>query len=375
MTSESSLPNFTELNDLSSEANGGKVLFATDDFFAPAENLLKEEAPIFKPNVYTDHGKWMDGWETRRKRISGHDWCIIKLGVPGVIHGIEIDTAFFTGNYAPKFSLQGENLENAVVLPERRDDLTGTAATDEAFKAVEQLKSESWKELISVKSLKSGCEETRHNYFPVPSNNIYTHLRLNIYPDGGIARLHVYGESTCNVKDPKKMIDLVSFINGGVCKGYSNAHYGHPRNIIRLQPGINMGDGWETARRLDRPSSIEVDQNQFLVNVPGSEWAVFKLGKVGNIKFVEVDTTHFKGNCPDSITIEGVLMKKAILWNSENIQHLDWQTILSREKLKPHWNHMCPDLKEKGPFSHVRVVIAPDGGISRVRIYGTIEEN
>ena len=67
---------FTELIDLASEKLGGAVLVANDEFFAPKENLLKPDAPVFIEGKYTDLGKWMDGWETRRRRTPGFDWCI-----------------------------------------------------------------------------------------------------------------------------------------------------------------------------------------------------------------------------------------------------------------------------------------------------------
>jgi len=370
-------PKFTELNELASKINGGQILFSTDDWFAQAENLLNHEEAVFKPDLYTEYGKWMDGWETRRRRCPGHDWCIIKLGIPGVIHGIDIDTAFFTGNYAPRFSVQGAKLheEDETIIPERSEDMMGTACTKEMFKQMEQLHSEEWEELVPMTKLQSGYEETRHNYFHIESNEIWTHLRLNIYPDGGIARLRVYGEafSGAHVKHTNEVIDLVSMKNGGVCKGYSNAHYGHPRNLIRPGPGINMGDGWETARRLDRPAILETDPSGIL-QVPGNEWAVFRLGHIGDISHIEVNTNHFKGNFPDSVKIEGTLMKPTREWNSRAIAQCDWQTILPASKLSADRAHEFyeNDIRKTGPFSHVKVTIAPDGGVSRLRIWGTV---
>ncbi|KAF2901964.1 hypothetical protein ILUMI_04224 [Ignelater luminosus] len=370
-------PKFTELNELASKINGGKILFATDDWFAQAENLLTPEEAVFKPDLYTDCGKWMDGWETRRRRCPGHDWCIIKLGIPGVIHGIDLDTAFFTGNYAPRFSLQAANLndEDEQFIPEREKDMIGTASTKEMFEKMRKLNSKGWEELIHMSDLQPGYEETRHNYFHVDSNKVWTHLRLNIYPDGGIARLRVFGEAFCdeNVKDTSEIVDLVALQNGGVCKGYSNAHYGHPRNLIRPGQGVNMGDGWETARRLDRPAILETDPYGIL-QVPGNEWAVFRLGYIGSVNYIEVDTKHFKGNFPDSVKIEGTLMKPTREWNNRAIAQCDWHTILPASKLSADRVHHFDDhdIRKTGPFSHVRVTIAPDGGISRLRIYGNI---
>lgn len=220
-------------------------------------------------------------------------------------------------------------------MPERDNDMLGTACSKETLKQVAFLKSEEWEELIQMTPLKPGYEDTRHNYFALHSNEVYTHLRLNIYPDGGIARLRVFGEAFCNrlSKQTGEVIDLVAMENGGVCKGYSNAHYGHPRNLIRAGRGINMGDGWETARRLDRPAVLETDTTGIL-QVPGNEWAVFRLGYIGEISHVMVDTAHFKGNYPDSVKIEGTLMKPTREFNGRAIAQCDWKTILPASKVR-----------------------------------------
>jgi len=82
---------FTDLIDLVSERVGGQAPAANDEFFAPKENLLKPGKPVFIEDKYTDRGKWMDGWETRRRRTPGHDWCILKLGLPGVLRGVVVE--------------------------------------------------------------------------------------------------------------------------------------------------------------------------------------------------------------------------------------------------------------------------------------------
>ncbi|XP_044742781.1 allantoicase-like [Chrysoperla carnea] len=369
-------PKFTELNELCSQRNGGKILFATDDWFAPAECMLSDDEPVFKVGLYTECGKWMDGWETRRKRIAGNDWCIIKLGVPGVIHGFDIDTCFFTGNYAPRFSIQAARFDDNEILPipSRDEDMLGKACTTEDIEQMKCLQLDQWTELIPIKPLNAGIEETRHNYFEIDSNEVWTHLRLNIFPDGGIARLRVYGEARPSFESVVgKEIDLLSMKNGGVCKGYSNAHFGHPRNLIRPGKGVNMGDGWETARRLDRPPILECDDKGCLT-LPGSEWALFRLGYMGTVNRLEVDTNHFKGNFPDSIKIEGAIMKSTREWNNRALAQTTWKTILPQTKLLPHHLHEFDkeDCQSQGPFTHVRISIAPDGGVSRVRIFGQV---
>ncbi|GJQ75812.1 hypothetical protein Trydic_g17881 [Trypoxylus dichotomus] len=362
------ISNYENLTDLACQKVGGHVLFATDDWFAPAENLLKCEDPVFKPDLFTDYGKWMDGWETRRKRKPGHDWCIIKLGVSGIIKGIEVDTAFFTGNYAPKFSLQAAKLttEDEAKFPTRPIEAMGTECSDETFDQVKSLRSENWHELVPMTPLTAGYVNTSRNFFKINSDKVYTHIRLNIFPDGGIARLRVYGEVLHEIDFFSiNEIDLIAMKNGGVCQSYSNAHYGHPKNLISPGDGKNMGDGWETARRIDRPPILKADEKNIL-QVPGSEWAVFKLGCIGDINMIDIDTKHFKGNYPDSAKLEGGVAVDG---------KIAWKTILPTSKLSGHKLHRYAngDLLSHGPFGFVRVSIMPDGGISRLRLFGKPE--
>ncbi|KAL2082385.1 hypothetical protein ACEWY4_022203 [Coilia grayii] len=373
------LPDFLQFNDLASEAAGGRVIFATDEWFAPARNLLQRETPEFIASAFTEFGKWMDGWESRRKRIPGHDWCVIELGVPGVVYGVDIDTSFFTGNYSPSASLQAACLENPPALS-LEGDRTGMAASEEQLKLAAMLHSEKWEELVAVTELKPGYADTCHNYFPVTSSKRVTHVRLNMYPDGGIARLRVYGvgQRDWSLVSPQEQVDLVALVNGGVCLGYSDAHYGHPRNMIGLGRAPNMGDGWETARRLDRPAVLKMDERGIL-QVPGSEWAVFRLGHAGVIHSIEIDTNHFKGNFPDSCRLE-----VCSLTREEEEQCVSkrwrgkppggWRALLPPQKLRAHHRHRYSgeSVVRCGPVSHVRLVIAPDGGVSRLRLWGHI---
>ncbi|XP_030626877.1 allantoicase [Chanos chanos] len=370
-------PDFLQFNNLACETAGGKVIFATDEWFAPASNLLKREPPQFIASAFTQFGKWMDGWETRRKRIPGHDWCIVQLGVPGVVHGFDVDTSFFTGNHAPSASIQAACLDEIPPFT-LEGDRTGMAATEDQFESVAKLKSEMWEELVPVTELKPGYSDSCHNYFTVTSPRRFTHLRLNMFPDGGIARLRVYGVGQkdwpgVSSQDP---VDLIALVNGGVCLGYSDAHFGHPRNMIGLGRADNMGDGWETARRLDRPKVLKLDEMGIL-QVPGYEWAVFRLGHPGIISHIEVDTNHFKGNFPDSCKIEACTLtpeeeehfvrKK---WSSD--EGPKWRLLLPAQKLKPHHRHFYSGdaALQCGTVSHIRLVIAPDGGVSRLRLWG-----
>uniref|UniRef100_A0A3B5AAC3 Allantoate amidinohydrolase n=1 Tax=Stegastes partitus TaxID=144197 RepID=A0A3B5AAC3_9TELE len=353
-------PDFLQFNDLTCETVGGKVIFATDEWFAPAQNLLKREPPQFVASAFTEFGKWMDGWETRRKRISGHDWCIIQLGVPGLIHGFDVDTSFFTGNHSPHVSIQAGCLDQLPAFT-LEGDRTGMAASDSQMAAVAKLGSEAWPELVSVSELQPGYSDCCHNYFRVNCNWRVTHLRLNMYPDGGIARLRAYGVGQRDwlSVSTNQLVDLVALTNGGVCLGYSDAHFGHPRNMIGLGRAANMGDGWETARRLDRPKELKVDQRGIL-QVPGWEWVVFRLGHPGLISSIEIDTNHFKGK--DTASGRG-----GILGNGRSF-------FLLRRYLRSHHRHHYSEteLTLSHPVSHVRLIIAPDGGVSRLRLWGRL---
>jgi len=161
---------FRDLVDLAGARLGGSVLYATDDFFAPKENLLKPDKPVWKEHEYTDRGKWMDGWESRRKRVPGHDFAVIRLGLPGVLRGVVVDTSYFRGNYPESCSIE------ACALPPESD--------------LDALLAAEWIEVLPRAALKGDSE----NEFPIGAPYAVTHLRFNIFPDGGVARLRVHGE-------------------------------------------------------------------------------------------------------------------------------------------------------------------------------------
>ncbi|XP_074614432.1 allantoicase-like isoform X1 [Acropora palmata] len=369
-----SRPSFAHLNDLASNGVGGKIVFATDDWFAVAENLLKPSDPEWHEGVFTSFGKWMDGWETRRKRIPGHDWCVIKLGIPGVIKGLHVDTAFFTGNFPPRVSVQGAYVEEGLAMlhTERKSEM-GTNAPANLIEELDKLTG-AWSEILPMTALRPGYSSTRHNYFAVNNQQRWTHLRLNLYPDGGIARLRVYGTAVkdwTHVALQKLPVDLTAMVNGGTAEGWSNMHYGHPRNLIAPGTAANMGDGWETARRMDRPSILEQGKDGCL-NLPGCEWSVIQLGHPGTVQKIEIDTNHFKGNFPESCKVEGFLRRKKSPndINTKDWSSCSWKTILPRTKLSPDKLHQFTELEGCGAISHVRLIIYPDGGVSRLRCWG-----
>src|SRR5947208_4446711 len=254
------------LVDLASARIGGIALVANDEFFAEKENLLKPGRGIFIPDKYTERGKWMDGWETRRRRTPGHDWCVIQLGLRGVIKEVDIDTNHFLGNHPPFASLEAACLTNG--LPS-------------------EIERVSWTNILPQSPLNPGSQ----NPFPIASDQSWTHVRLNIIPDGGVARLRVYGvvvPDWTRLK-PGEVIDLAAVENGGVPLACSDMFFSSMNNLVMPGRSENMGDGWETKRRRG----------------PGHDWIIVKLGLPGAIRKVEVDTNHFKGNYPDTCSTEG----------------------------------------------------------------------
>jgi allantoicase len=221
METKQTSPSFTSLLDLASEGFGGKALACSDDFFAEKENLLKPGRGIFIADKYTDRGKWMDGWESRRKRIPGHDWCIIQLGASGIIKGLDIDTNFFLGNHPPFASVEACNFEGDLLR---------------------NIDKASWKEIL----LKSALNPGSQHFFEIKSTEIWTHLRLNIYPDGGVARLKVYGEVYKDWKSVKAidLVDLAAAVNGAKSVLCNDMFFSHMDNLLMPGRGVNMGDGW-----------------------------------------------------------------------------------------------------------------------------------
>jgi allantoicase len=317
--------------NLAEARNGTKVLDCSDDFFAEKENLVKRERAVFIADKYTDRGKWMDGWESRRKRTPGNDWLTLRLGLPGTIKGVDIDTAFFLGNHPPFASIEACEIEG--------DPDQGTR----------------WTEILSKSPLQPGSQ----NLFEVNSGKRWTHLRLWIYPDGGVARLRVYGEVSVDWSKVKKgeLVDLAAVQNGGKVLVCNDMFFGPKDNLIAPGRGVNMGDGWETRRKRQ---------------LPGQDWCVLALGHRGTLKKIEVDTAHFKGNYPDRCTIEVFDgSTEEVLKNPEKVA---WKPLLGEQKLQADKQHFFEkELAQAGPVTHVKLNIIPDGGVSRLRVFGVID--
>jgi allantoicase len=331
---------FTHLIDLATARLGGEAVATNDDFFAEKENLVKAEAPIFIAGKYTDRGKWMDGWESRRRRTPGHDWCIVKLGLPGIVHAFVVDTSFFTGNFPSHCWIEGCGLP---------------AGTDPTADSV------TWHAVLGRVELAGDAKNT----FSIALGNAprrFTHLRLNIFPDGGIARLRVMGEVVpdwTRILSVGRDVDLVSVVNGGYVVDTSDRFYGDARNMLMPYGAANMGDGWETKRRRG----------------PGHDWVVLRAGIPGAIRRIELDTAHFKGNYPDSASVEGAVMEDEDGGVSADVAtrtSAQWQIVLPQTKLQP--DHLHPfegELKPDVIATHLRLNIFPDGGVSRFRVFGS----
>jgi allantoicase len=336
MGADHSTPPFTALADLASARVGGSVIAASDEFFAPRSNLIRPEPAVFVPGRFTARGKWMDGWESRRRRTPGHDWCIIALGMRGVLRGVNVDTTHFNGNQPSHCSIDALD----AVTPPR--------------KAIYGVAGAPWTTILN----KVPLEGNSSNVFPIADERSWTYLRLNIYPDGGVARLRAYGEVAVNwerIRSTGRAVDLASIRYGGLVLGASDMHFGARDNLIMPGRATSMGDGWETRRRRGE----------------GYDWAIVRLGAPGLISRVEIDTNHFKGNYPESASLEGCICQGADM--NTLVNTAVWREVLQRTRLKPHYRHFyTKELIASGPVSHVRLNIFPDGGVSRLRVHGHV---
>lgn len=318
------------LPNLADASLGAVALSASDEFFAPRDRMLQPTAAVFRPGEYDAHGKWMDGWETRRKRVAGHDWCIVRLAYPGTLSGVDFDTSHFTGNYPPAASLEGASIPS------------GEPDADTV-----------WHELLPPTSLQGN----QHHYLPLLPAGPVTHVRVNLFPDGGLARLRLYGRPVPDWQHagPDGLFDLAALQNGGQVIATNNEHFGLASTLLRPGRGVNMGDGWETRRRRE----------------PGHDWCIIALGRAGKLQRIEVDTAHFRGNFPDRCSLQAASIPGA---TAQSIipQSMFWATLLPEQPLKADSIHTF-ELADFGAVTHVRFNIHPDGGVSRLRLWGALE--
>lgn len=316
---------FRRLPDLVSARLGGRVVHANDEFFAPKENLVKPGDPEWREHEYTDRGKWMDGWETRRRRRPGNDRAVVRLAVPGHVHGVVIDTRHFRGNHPESASVEAASVE-AEPAGEGWDDLE-------------------WTTIVPLAPLEGNAE----NVFAADPERAWTHVRLSIHPDGGVARLRVHG-----IAEPPPMEapgDLAGIRAGGSVVACSDAFFGQPTNALLPGSSAGMWDGWETRRRRG----------------PGHDWIVVRLGQRGRIERVEIDTDHFKGNYPDRAAVETADRPDLAV---DAVPEEDaWDALVLETSLGPDSTRIV-EVDPPRAATHVRLSIHPDGGIARFRAIG-----
>jgi allantoicase len=335
------LPNpFSDLLDLAASNLGGLALASNDDFFAKRDNLLKPGPAVFDVDAYTERGKWMDGWESRRNRTpdKDHDWAVIRLGLPGAVHGVDVDTSYFVGNAPEEVAIDA--LEHKAALRPHE---------------VSALPEASWREVLPRTRVDRGA----HNYLKIENSGRVTHLRLRIFPDGGVARFRAYGEVRPDWSRlvPGQLVDLASIAWGGKALACNDAFFSSKDNINLPTSSRRMDDGWETRRRRSYNASAD-----------GGDWILLKLGKPGEIRQAVIETHHFKGNPPDRARLEAIFLPGSTL---DDLHDKPWKTLLPDVPLEPHQTHIfSSELKSIGPVTHVRLVINPDGGISRLRLFG-----
>jgi len=332
---------FTGLVDLLAAELGGRAVSCSDEYFAEAQNLLQPGRGVFIPEKFTERGKWMDGWESRRKRSEGYDWCMLKLGAPGRVLGLDIDTHHFNGNHPQFASVEGVNAPPDV--------------------SAETLAAMRWHELLAQAPIRPDAQ----NVFAAIDVGPVSHLRLNIFPDGGVARFRAFGrvqatwqaaeldEDTQRHVAPH-LVDLAALANGGVALACSNARFSPMNNLLLPGRAENMGGGWETRR----------------TRGPNVDWVMIQLATRGRALVIEVDTNHFKGNFPDRCSIEVIDAPGARITDLVRSEH--WRTLVPDTKLSAHTRHFFEHLPGV-TSSHLRLNIIPDGGISRLRAWGARE--
>lgn len=340
-TGKNAISSFEDLVDLANERLGGAAILCSDDFFAGMDNLVKAKDAVFDPDAYGDRGKIMDGWESKRSHRENHegdheDFCLVRLGAPGLVRGVVVDTAFFRGNYPSHCALEGVAVEG---YP-RPEEIA--ARTD-------------WVPVLPRVALAGNARNTFAVTDARAAATRFTHVRLRIFPDGGVARLRVYGEPLPDWRQHGGLdgvLDLASAEVGGLVVACSDMFFGSRHNLLFPGHSSGMHDGWET-RRARRP---------------GSDWAVIRLGARGHVKRVVVDTSHFKGNCPESFSLEGTSRFEG--------DATSWTELHPRTELRPHTRHVLFEAMNAAPaVTHVRLRVFPDGGVSRFRVFGTVEES
>ncbi len=328
MPDSSAPPAFAAFPDLASRQLAGSVVAANDELFAQRENLIKPEPSAFAVHEFGHKGKVYDGWETRRRREPGHDWAIVRLGVPGVIHGVIVDTSWFTGNYPPFISVEAARVSD--------------------YPSSEELEGADWVPLVE----KSPALGDTANAYDVDDARVWTHVRLRIYPDGGVARFRVHGEIVPDPRFLTSTIDLAALENGGVLVACSDAFYSSPQNLILPGRAQIMGHGWENARRRG----------------DGNDFAIYRLAGEGMVEHVELDTSYFVGNAPGMVRLSGCRTTDPV-----PAVGVEWFDLVAKTRSQPDTRHRYLVSTER-PTTHARLDVFPDGGLARLRVWGGLTD-
>lgn len=320
-------PHFTSLPDLASRAAGGAVVWANDDLFAERENLIKPQPAEFRPATFGHKGQIYDGWETRRRRTIAPDDCdraIVRLAVPAIVGGVVVDTAWFTGNYPPQISVEAAYIE-------------GYPSAEDVAHQTE------WTTIVA----RTRVEGDTRNPVKVSSSRRWTHVRLSIYPDGGVARFRVHGEGLLDPRLADGMpLDLAALENGARVTACSNMFYSSPNNLLLPGTARTMGDGWETSRRRD----------------DGNDWVQVRLASQGVLTAAELDTSYFLGNAPGAARLMG------------RDGDGEWFEVLPRTALQPDTRHRFL-LSDPRPVTDAHLDVYPDGGMARLRLFGRLTDD
>jgi allantoicase len=323
------MPDFTSYPDLANRDLAGSVVSCNDELFAPRQNLIMPKPAVHAVEEFGHTGKVYDGWETRRRREPGFDWAVVRLGVPGIIHGVIVDTAFFKGNYPPSISVEATSIEG--------------------YPEAAKLEEVPWITIVD----QAPCQGDTENYYEVTSPKRWTHVRLNIFPDGGVARFRVHGEVVLDPRFLTTTVDLLALENGGRLLDTSDAFYSTPENLILSSQARIMGEGWENARRRGG----------------GNDWALFKLAARGEPTLIEVDTSYFIGNAPGKVKVTVADATAAPLEDPGS-----WWDVVPMTPVLVDTRHRFL-VGARKPATHLRLDVYPDGGLTRLRCFGELGDS
>nr|XP_012222853.1 PREDICTED: probable allantoicase isoform X1 [Linepithema humile] len=358
-----------ELIEVTSKKNKAKIIFATDDFYGVAENLLKDDDPVCNKHTFFDNkiNNNVDGWKTQKIRHNKNNFVIIQLAGATDIHSICIDTTCFTDPYISQFSVQGELLSKLTLektYMQNRKELSGKCRMKEYMYMENETKK--WDYLISRQKLNPGYPSIRKKFFKILPHNPVTHLRLNLFPDGGIARLRAYGRVIpTTITTMNREINLISSVYNSDCVSFSESYIGHPNNIIQPNKATSIIDGWVTARKHNEYYEIS---DTFYDEIMTEHWALFKLGCSGTVTRIVIDTRLFTGNAPFMVQVQG-------LYETDGV-NTKWKNIIPRTYINPGMEqNIIVETNRRIKVTSVKIIIGPDGGISRFRVFGIPEFN